>query len=64
MSERADGRRRGRGRCGRWVQLSTAENKSYVEAFLGRMEAAAEDDAEANAHGRPAIHKLQLLRQV
>jgi hypothetical protein len=45
-------------------QLSTAENKSFVEAFLGRMEAAAEDDVEAHKASRPAIHKLQLLRQV
>lgn len=40
--------------------ISHAETKSFVEAFLGKMELAADQDVEANQMSRPAIHKLQV----
>uniref|UniRef100_A0A7S0N022 TFIIS N-terminal domain-containing protein n=1 Tax=Pyramimonas obovata TaxID=1411642 RepID=A0A7S0N022_9CHLO len=44
--------------------LSDGEIKSFVEAFLGKMDLAVDQDAEANAKGMPAIHKLSMLREV
>mmetsp|Transcript_13249 Transcript_13249/g.25383 ORF Transcript_13249/g.25383 Transcript_13249/m.25383 type:complete len:465 (+) Transcript_13249:147-1541(+) len=44
--------------------ISHAETKSFVEAFLGKMELAADQDVEANQMSRPAIHKLQMLAEV
>ena len=35
-----------------------------VENFLARMEAAAEDDMQANQENKPAIHKLRMLPDV
>jgi transcription factor SPN1 len=35
-----------------------------VEAFLGKMDLAVDQDAEANQQGRPAIHKLVMLKEV
>mmetsp|Transcript_9621 Transcript_9621/g.13067 ORF Transcript_9621/g.13067 Transcript_9621/m.13067 type:complete len:453 (+) Transcript_9621:142-1500(+) len=52
------------GKRGRKVAVCAAEARQHVELFLSKMELAVDQDQEANQRGRPAIHKLQMLKEV
>jgi len=54
----------GKGGKGKKHERSLQEIRDEVEAFIGRMEAAAEDDVEANQAGKPCLNKLKLLPEV
>lgn len=59
---------RGRGMTGggrrKKQELTDAQKSLFVEEFQGKLERAAQEDAEANLRGEPAIHKLRILPEL